>query len=107
MKTIAQLKAEGYNITTDASNYESIEDTINASQIEDVPFGELQQANSIEINNDTAGKDLIVRLNGKTKNITIKGEESRTIPNMIITSMTLYNNSGSTISYRIYLWGIE
>jgi hypothetical protein len=106
MRSIAQLRAEGFDIRINADEYESVEDSINAGQIEDVPFGDLEQCNSIEINNDTTDKDLIVRLNGKLKDLTVKGNESKTIENILITSVKLYNNSGSTINYRIHMWGV-
>lgn len=106
MKTIAQLRSEGFDIRVNADNYESVEDSIDVSQIEDVPFGELEQVNSVEINNDTSDKDLIVRLNGQTKNLTVKGYESKTIENIIITSIRLFNNSDATINYRIHMWGV-
>ena len=105
MKGIAQIRAEGYDVQFTAADYQPREGNINNGQQADVDLGNLTSITSAEIINDTSGKDLQVDINGSGKFFTIAGDETKVLTQYEIERITIKNDSGSTISYRILLWG--
>ncbi len=107
-RTLSSLKTRGYDITASANAYWPVEAQIaNAVSDDAVNFGSLETVTSCEINNDNASDDLTVKLNGNSTGFTVKGGESKTINQTLITSMSLSNTSGNPIDYRIHLWGFD
>ena len=107
-QSLVSLRAGGYDVRISANAELAVEGTIaNGASNQAVNFGNLANVTSIEINNDTANRDLVVKVNGNGIGFTIKGSESKTIDEALITSMTLSNASGASIDYRIHLWGFN
>ena len=104
-KSLAQLKAEGYDIKISANNYHPAEGSLTTGNSAPITLSSLDVVTSVEIMNDTSGKDLLVSINGGS-NFTIEGGESKTIENTLIDSIVLTNSSGSTIDYRVLAWGV-
>ena len=103
-KSLAQLRAEGYYVKISADNYHPAEGSLTTGNSATITLSSLEAVTSVEIMNDTASKDLLVSINGGS-NFTIQGAESKTIENILITSIVLTNSSGSTIDYRVLAWG--
>ena len=105
MKTIATIRAEGYDVQVTSEDYQPREGSITNGQEADVDLGDLELIMAAEIINDTTGKDLLVALNGSNKYFTVKGDEEKVLDKYPITSIKIKNESGSTINYRILMWG--
>jgi hypothetical protein len=103
-KSLAQLRSEGYNISISADNYHPAEGSLADGNDVDIELSSLDTVTSVEILNDTSGKDLLVSINGGT-NFSIAGTESKSITNILIESITLTNSSGTAIDYRVLAWG--
>ena len=103
-KTITRLKTEGYDVKISANDYHSAEGNITTGNNQQIDLNSLDTITSIEILNDTANKDLSISINGGS-NFTVKGSESKTIENIIVTNLLLTNGSDSTINYRVLAWG--
>lgn len=109
MSTRANQNVEGYVVLTDGDVPQSEEGTLNngvTNQV--VDLGEIKEANSFVIDNDSevTGDDFTIRFNtvvGKTR--TVKAGETFSLVNFPFTALFLSNASGSAIDYRIFIIG--
>jgi hypothetical protein len=92
----------------DGDSYSSAEGSIADSLTDQViSLSGVTRFTGLEIINDNSNDDLTVKLNGTgNASFTVKGGESKSINNFPITAVYLSNSSGSTINYRILVFGV-
>jgi len=103
-KSIAQLKVEGYDVRFNANNYHPAEASLNDGNSISIDLSSLDTITSVEITNDTTGRDLLVSINGGA-NFSVIGDSEKVIDKIEIESITLTNSSGGAINYKILAWG--
>ena len=105
-KTKAQLAADGYDIRALGDKYAADRMTIaNTVLGQVIPFGDVDTGTSLEIISETSGKEISLHINGGEP-IIIAGEETIVIDEQLMTSLTLDNGSGATVTLRYRLWGV-
>jgi len=80
------------------------ESTIETGVTKAIDFGTIRKLFSFTIKNDSviSGYDITLTINGTASAVKVKAGESAQIEELEITSISIVNASGSTVSYRYF-----